>query len=861
MPMLMLMLIKNPERCNQFIRLFYSVCIRTHLFNMNSQSTLRIQAILFSFLLIASSFSMTETEQSQESQTLIFNKMMSYIFAHEKEKLTSLLEKHPDIVKFSAVLPDPFQFFAKTSTILAYINTTRPDWISNAENWEMVKRLISAGAPLYEVIERGHSGIADHDLQLGDHLWMRFDKSVFRKLIYMENEKCTDMFTDPHPIFPEFDSTFLSSVDRLKDEHPEYYAFYMDFRKQLFETVLNIYTSNDSCQNRAAAILFKHTPSELTGSLLKTINSSDSIDLQKIFALLFGEGSPFLSQRMASLYSAGKASTDILSLRDKQGNNLFHYLAKSNNQPLWKQVNHQDLVSVLNTQNEKGQTPLHLALTNKNSSLAKQMIEAGATLDPDLRDAEGNTFLHYSIQGSSDMAITLMRSTFRIHILTRNKQQKTPFDLIAEVGDTRMTDFLANQYSHTLDREQFETSVISLGERLISHNRANVALELLQKHNLVCNYYLSEAPTLYLQAAMCQGSVLIEEIHAPASAMKDDPFGYSPLHMLAMLSEQPQIKTLLDEALRKGVPVFTLDRTNKTFIHYLVEKKQADLIFQALLETTNIGSLFNHLYELIETANKHSDTASATALQMFTLPTDLYDIHKCQQNPMNGCWKREDSPWSKQFTDELKDWQYPKNKKFVFSELTKMLKKGSNPNLGQSFSLREPDYGIDTLSLRVHSRSNQPSNIILMILFGSNLKDHIWGQPIYDYSFDSPENRYRNALREPEKLEFKENTKFFRKIARNILTKIEAQGRLSHIHPICTCLSLSPVEDSKHEFQPSCQLSLNKARNEWFKLRALDICESYGYTAFDEDSDDSAEIDLPLLLESSNERTISAPYH
>ncbi|MGI9273776.1 MAG: ankyrin repeat domain-containing protein [Endozoicomonas sp.] len=784
---------------------------------------------------------MAKIEEVQKSQSTLFNEMVSYITANQKEKLASLLEKHPDIIKFKAALPEDYWFWANRSTILSYLYVTHSEWISNAENWDIVKRLIRAGAPLYDAAERDYESkkLGDHDLQLADNLWVRFDDAVLLKLLNLENAKCTGLFTEPRqrPVFPEYDSTFLSSMDSLKDEHPEYYEFYMHFRKELFETTLNIYASNDSCNNRAAAILFKHTPDVLTGTLLNTIDSSARIDLQKVSALLFGEDSPSFLQGLASLFLVKKMPDDILSLQDTQGNNLLHYLAKSNNQHLWKQVRHQDLVSALNTQNENGQTPLHLALTHKDPSLAEQMIAAGARLDPDLKDSEGNTFLHYAVQGSPDMALALTKNAFRVHILTLNKQQKTPFDLIFEAGNTRLINFLVSQYSHTLDREEFQANVIKLGVRLISHNHAGIALKLLHNHGLICSYYLSEASTFYLQAAMCQGAVGIEEIHAPASVMPDDPFGFSPLHILAMLSDQPQINKLLGDVLRKGVPEFLVDKANKTFIHYLVEKKQADLIFQALLETTDIGSLFYHLYELIVTAQKHSDWASSAALQMFLTSTDLESLYQCRQGRLEFCQRMGVSSWSEQYTEELRLWK--DSNRIDFGSIVALLTSGTNPNLGQFFSLKYPENGIDTLTNRIKSRYRKTSNIILVILFGGNVKDISWKLPIYVSDVDTPFQRYRDTLLKPHKFNFKENTRLFRDKASNILTKIEIQGRLSHIHPICTCLSLSPIEDSRQNFQPYCQLSLVKANNEWFTRRVLEICESYGYTEFDEDSEDT----------------------
>ncbi|MGI9273488.1 MAG: ankyrin repeat domain-containing protein [Endozoicomonas sp.] len=847
---------------------------------------------------------MAEIEEVQKSQSILFNEMVTYITAHEKEKLTSLLEKHPDIVKFSAVNPEPTLYRPKKSTIIPHMQLNHPDpwWITNNENWEIIKLLIRTGAPLYEAEEIDPAFMPERNHIQLDNLWLVFDYFALLQLLDSENAKCTELFTEPRqrPMFPEFDRNFLSSMDSLKDKDPKFYKLYMNFRKDLFESTLKIYASNDSCTNRAAAILFKHTPDLLTGSLLKAIHSSYNIEelesseltilpykyisririhnrsyrwctlyyseavysgdnisqspptrtkvpvaitpcqvsLKKVSALFTGEDPPSFLQRLASLFSAKKTPTDILSLRDRQGNSLLHYLAKSNNQDLWKQVRHQDLVSALNTQNENGQTPLHLALTHKDPSLAEQMIEMGARLDPDLKDSEGSTFLHYALRGSPNMALALMKNAFRTHILTQNKRQQTPFDLIIEAGDTRLVDFLVNQYSLGLDREEFQANVINLGGQLIAHNHLSLALKLLHNHSLICSYYLSEASTFSLQAAMCQGSVGIEEIHAPVSAIPDDPFGFSPLHILAMLSEQPQINKLLGGVLRKGVSEFPVDKADKTFIHYLVEKRQADLIFQALLEVTDIGSLFIHLYELIVTAQKQSDNASATALQMFLISTDLENAYQCRQGRLPFCARLGASTWSEQFTKELRRWQ--DTDRIDFDSLVILLTSGVNPNLGQSLDTKHPGTMVFTLADKIKTSVYYDlSTVILVILFGANVKDNIWKRTDNDRKLKGPIKWYQYALIKDSDTSFEDATELFRKRAKKVLQKIEIQGRLSHIHPICTCLSLSPVEDSQQKFQPFCQLSLVKANNEWFTRRVLEICESYGYTEFDEDSEDT----------------------
>ena len=88
--------------------------------------------------------------------------------------------------------------------------------------------------------------------------------------------------------------------------------------------------------------------------------------------------------------------------------------------------------SLLNIQNDLGQTPLHLAVLTKQYGITRKLLVHGATVD--LRDKQGNTPLHVACrQGSMDCVLALTRRVQ--HQETSQVPYDIPFQRIPQPAD------------------------------------------------------------------------------------------------------------------------------------------------------------------------------------------------------------------------------------------------------------------------------------------------------------------------------------------------------------------------------------------------------------------------------------------
>lgn len=86
---------------------------------------------------------------------------------------------------------------------------------------------------------------------------------------------------------------------------------------------------------------------------------------------------------------------------DDEGNNICHQIAKYGNKNIFNKIEKENYPlwsKILNQRNSSGHTPLHLAILNKNNSIADKFIKLGAHKLPDL---DGNIFINKQNGGGS----------------------------------------------------------------------------------------------------------------------------------------------------------------------------------------------------------------------------------------------------------------------------------------------------------------------------------------------------------------------------------------------------------------------------------------------------------------------------
>jgi len=142
---------------------------------------------------------------------------------------------------------------------------------------------------------------------------------------------------------------------------------------------------------------------------------------------------------------------------DLYGNTKLHSAIRSDAE--------QSLVDVLlkdgmdpNAQNEKGQTPLHLAVESiyQPNPCIQMLLEAKA--DPNIKDRLGNTSLHCAVRNDNQKVVELLQK-YQADLLVKNNLNETPADLALRLASQPTQVYLR---SH---QEQKEMDLQSKQER------------------------------------------------------------------------------------------------------------------------------------------------------------------------------------------------------------------------------------------------------------------------------------------------------------------------------------------------------------------------------------------------------------
>ena len=172
----------------------------------------------------------------------------------------------------------------------------------------------------------------------------------------------------------------------------------------------------------------------------------------------------------------------------------------------------------------------------------------------------------------------------------------------------------------------------------------------------------------------------------------------------------------------------------------------------------------------------------------------------------------------------------------TFDFMAEQLAFGANPN--EAF----PSHNYQNLETVVAKIGKEylgnkfAQNIALAIIFGADIKEQYIFDTATDISgFDDVKRvflePYRQALVNPDKSNFRKATDRFRQTAVEVMEQLDLKGRLSLVHPVCTCLTLQEKEgaSTRESFTPWCQVKADKP-GAHFSNQLRTICEEYGYT-------------------------------
>lgn len=138
-----------------------------------------------------------------------------------------------------------------------------------------------------------------------------------------------------------------------------------------------------------------------------------------------------------------------------EGGNVLHLAIRAKRYQMLEHLlttYHNETKRLLEKQNVQGFTPLIQAIHEGDLKTASLLIAKGASLES--RDFQGNTPLHHAAILKSKPHICLL-ALHRAHLTATNTQNKTPLNILEELGDIELKNLLSNICNdlHFLERQ------------------------------------------------------------------------------------------------------------------------------------------------------------------------------------------------------------------------------------------------------------------------------------------------------------------------------------------------------------------------------------------------------------------------
>lgn len=270
-----------------------------------------------------------------------------------------------------------------------------------------------------------------------------------------------------------------------------------------------------------------------------------------------------------------KASTEI---KDKYGNAPIHLAASHKQFDTFKLLLSR---SKRDAQNEKGQTPLHLATAEGYSPIVARLLEVGTSAS--LKDIAGRTPLHYAaLQGDDALVELLLASEGELHASALDTDHRTPLHLAALNGHEEVAIRLININKAILMAEdkawkkpadladasgfvQLATRIKAEEEFLVEeHLAAQSKRHKAARRGEVITTKKSLFPLL------CFASGIQSHFHRRSRSHAVDYWGRSPLHWYAIKGHDKVIYKLTSKS---TIDWDKADKSRKTPLHYAIENR------------------------------------------------------------------------------------------------------------------------------------------------------------------------------------------------------------------------------------------------------------------------------------------------
>ena len=185
---------------------------------------------------------------------------------------------------------------------------------------------------------------------------------------------------------------------------------------------------NQKGENGMSITLPKFSETEISKTNNTNSNNTISFALTKfdIFDTDSSKISEFMSLSLNAKIEKFKEYPSFRKLKDKNSSNTFlHYICMNDdNFPMMELI--KPTIKEMNKQNNFGQTPLHIAIINKNKNITKFLIENGANLN--ISDNNLNMSLHLAVM-NNDCEIIKMLLKYKANPLLVNKNNETVLDI------------------------------------------------------------------------------------------------------------------------------------------------------------------------------------------------------------------------------------------------------------------------------------------------------------------------------------------------------------------------------------------------------------------------------------------------
>jgi ankyrin repeat protein len=452
------------------------------------------------------------------------------------EILKYILNKFPDLVDLKDSYNKTFVHHAAKNDNLAglgYIFLNKPELFTvdiladnnslftETENYSPVFLHIAARLGKTEIVKyiiENHESLINITTKKGStalHMAAEYNNLEIFKLIYIEAPKLltiadNDGITVMHLVAANGNLEFFQYIHQKEpklitmadnNNHLPFFTAILNKNEDILNNIININQKLENI-NLFSALIFAANSDNL--AIFKYIVLIDNSlytmlteDKQTIFHLAAIHNSSKILKFAIDHISGNKNLFDSLTIKDKDGNNFLHYLAKTNNLELLQYALTVEATdssdksklqkiqrNVINSINDNEQTILHFAMLHDNLEMIKFILEKSPDLINYL-DKDLNTPLHIAAANASLDVVKFIDEKQQNLIEKRNANNDTILHSAVQGMTLEIVEYIYNKYPQAIDFKNKKLETVFYFP--FKHNNLEIANFLLQKQPYLCN--------------------------------------------------------------------------------------------------------------------------------------------------------------------------------------------------------------------------------------------------------------------------------------------------------------------------------------------------------------------------------------